>query len=83
MNLIWLALILVVIVLGLHISTLLHLARLRRVGLYPKAGQATMADVEHLLRSGLSVWAIRCYREVHGCSLRQAKQAVANLSAGS
>jgi hypothetical protein len=83
MYLIWLALILVVLVLGVHIATLLQLAKLRRAGLYPEAGQATMADVESLLRSGLSVWAIRCYREVHGCSLRRAKEAVANLSASS
>ena len=83
MNLIWLALILVILVLGFHISTLLQLARLRRAGLYPETGQATMADVERLLRGGLSIWAIRCYREVHGCSLRQAKEAVANLSTGS
>ena len=79
MNLIWLSLILVVIVLGFHIATWLQLEKLRRAGLYPEAGQATMADVERLLRSDLSVWAIRCYREVHGCSLRQAKEAVANL----
>lgn len=83
MNLLWLALILLVLAVGFHISTLLQLAKLRRAGLYPQSGQATMADVERLMSSGLSVWAIRCYREVHGCSLRQAKESVASISASS
>jgi len=40
-----------------------------------------MADVERLLKQGLPVLAIRCYREIHGCSLREAKEAVASIAA--
>lgn len=38
-----------------------------------------MDDVARLKQAGMSVWAIRCYREIHGGSLRQAKEAVARL----
>jgi hypothetical protein len=61
---------------GLHLSNLAQLAQLRRSGLYPAAGQASMADVERLLNRRLPTLAMRCYREIHGCSLRQAKEAV-------
>jgi ribosomal protein L7/L12 len=56
------------------------LAQLRRAGLYPQPGQATMADVQRLLRAGHRVWAVRCYREVHHCDLAEAKKAVDELS---
>lgn len=59
------------------------LARLRRAGLYPPAGQATLRDVERLQRLGLTPWAIRCYREIHPCSLRTAKTAVESLAVDS
>lgn len=59
-----------------HVVVEVRLARLRRSGRYPRRGEATMADVERLLRSGSRVWALRCYREVHGCSLRQAREAI-------
>lgn len=83
MTLFWLLTAAVAIALGLHLSTLLQLAKLRRTGLYPPPGQASMADVERLLKDGLPIFAIRCYREVHRCSLRQAKEAVRNLSGNS
>ena len=57
-------------------------AAARRSGLLPPAGQATMADVQRLVRIGERIWAIRCYREIHRCSLVEAKQAVENLSPG-
>ena len=57
----------------------LKLAVLRRSGQYPQPGQATMGDVERLLKDGKRVWAVRCYREIHGCGLRQARDAVAAL----
>jgi len=79
MTLIWIAVAAVVLVLGVHAATLMRLARLRRAGLYPPPGQATMADVERLLQHGLPVWAMRCYREIHGCSLRQAKEAIESI----
>jgi hypothetical protein len=58
----------------------LHLAKLRRTGDYPEPGKATMADVERLLNMGSRVMAVRCYREIHACSLRQASEAVHALS---
>ena len=42
----------------------------------PPRGQATAADVERLVQAGQLISAIRCYRELHGCSLLEAKQAV-------
>lgn len=57
-----------------------HLAKLRRSGKYPARGKATMADVERLLDMGSRELAVRCYREIHACSLRQASEAVHALS---
>jgi hypothetical protein len=48
----------------------------QRSGRYPERGKATMADVERLLHMGPPELAMRCYREIHVCSLRQAKEAV-------
>ena len=56
--------------------TWFQITKLRRSGHYPERGKATMADVERLVRMGSRVLAMRCYREIHGCSLRQAKEAV-------
>jgi hypothetical protein len=61
-------------------ATRIQLSRLRRAGIYPLRGLATMADVERLKSAGLSSWAMRCYREIRPCSLRQAKEAVEKLS---
>ena len=80
MTFFWLFSVGVAIVLMLHVFTLLRLSKLRRAGVYPRAGHASMADVERLLKSGSLTWAIRCYREIHGCSLRQAKEAIQNFS---
>jgi len=60
--------------------SLFHLARLRRSGHYPERGKGTMADVEQLLKMGSHGLAVRCYREIHTCSLRQASEAVRVLS---
>lgn len=57
-----------------------HLAKLRRVGHYPERGKAAMADVEQLLNMGSRGLAVRCYREIHACSLRQAGEATHALS---
>ena len=51
-------------------------ASARRSGLIPSTGRATMADVERLARAGERIYAIRCYREIHRCSLADAKKAV-------
>lgn len=69
----------ILFVVGSHLYTTVTLSKLRQSGVYPMAGQATMADVERLKKQGLPVWAVRCYREIHGCSLRQAKESVQNL----
>jgi len=69
----------ILFVVGSHLYTSVTISKLRRSGVYPMAGQATMADVERLKTQGLPVWAVRCYREIHGCSLRQAKESVQNL----
>ena len=82
MNLLWVFTALVLALLGWHFSSRLKLAQLRAKGLYPQPGQASMVDVERLLQSGMRVWAVRCYREVHGCSLRQASEAVQNMPLG-
>jgi hypothetical protein len=55
------------------------LGRLRRKGLYPYPGKATMEDVQRLLKSGDHILAMRCYREVHHVSLEEAKRAVEAL----
>jgi hypothetical protein len=80
MTLIWFAAAVAALALVLHLAALLKVSKLRSSGLYPPLGQASMADVERLLKHGLPVWAIRCYREIHHCSLHQAKEAVASIS---
>ncbi|HEY1172627.1 MAG TPA: hypothetical protein VGH19_14760 [Verrucomicrobiae bacterium] len=53
---------------------------LRRQGIYPPAGQVTMADVERLSKTGYRVEAIRCYRELNPqLGLAEAKAAVEAL----
>ena len=56
-----------------HALTSFQLAKLRRSGRYPQRGKATMADVERLLSTDSRGLALRCYREIHVCSLRQAR----------
>ncbi len=78
MDMVWLR-----IGLGALVLLLLHglwqrwqLHCLRRDGLYPAAGQAGPADIRKLVQSGRWAWAMRCHREVHGSSLREAREAV-------
>lgn len=65
----------VVFVLG-HVVSLLRIVYLRHVGLYPKRGYASESDIKRLFQAGYRVAAIRCHREVHKSSLRQAKGAI-------
>jgi hypothetical protein len=76
----WLALTVLLLVIGAQLLAAVQLAALRRAGHYPMRGQAVMADVERLLKSGHRSWAVRCYREIHACSLRQARDAVETLA---
>ena len=66
----------IVFVVGSHLYTTTIISKLRQSEVYPQVGQATMADVERLEKQGLFVLAVRCYREIHGCSLRQANKKV-------
>jgi hypothetical protein len=52
----------------------------RRQGILPPAGQATMADVERLVRAGERLAAIRVYREINHVGLAEAKNAVDDLA---
>lgn len=82
MNLfLWLVLAALLFIIAAQLITTFQLASMRRSGLYPQRGKATMADVERLLDSGARVWALRCYREIHRCSLRQAKEQIDALLA--
>lgn len=71
----------IALIVSFHLAAAAQLSTLRRAGLYPEAGKASMADVERLLSRGLPTLAMRCYREVHGCSLREAKEALAAMAA--
>ncbi|HTV43529.1 MAG TPA: hypothetical protein VMF08_23400 [Candidatus Sulfotelmatobacter sp.] len=52
----------------------------RRSGILPPAGQATMADVERLVRAGERIAAIHVYREINHVGLAEAKKAIDDLS---
>ncbi|HTR41625.1 MAG TPA: hypothetical protein VMH87_08425 [Pseudomonadales bacterium] len=51
-----------------------------RPGILPPDEQATVADVESLVKAGRKIDAIRQYREIHHCSLVEAKDAIENYS---
>ncbi|MCP4203161.1 MAG: hypothetical protein GY769_14660 [bacterium] len=55
--------------------------RLRDAGLYPPAGQGSLADVERLVRARRKIEAIKLYREIHGVGLKEAKEGVEALMA--
>jgi ribosomal protein L7/L12 len=80
MTLIWIGLVLLGMAIAFSVYSIWRNSTAGRSKLLPKAGTATMADVERLVRSGEKVLAIRCYREIHDCSLRAAKQAIEDLS---
>jgi len=52
------------------------LAKARRQGLCPPAGSGSDADVADLVARGEKLLAIHLYRELHGCGLKAAKEAV-------
>jgi len=54
-------------------------SKLQESGLSPAPGQATMADVERLVRAGQRIAAIRCYREIHHVGLAEAKKAIDDI----
>lgn len=48
----------------------------RRRGIYPAKGQATMNNVKRLALNGEVVLAMRAFREIHGVSTKEARDAV-------
>jgi hypothetical protein len=79
MTLLWMALGLGGIIAVITVFGFCRDAAIRRSGLLPAAGQATMADVERLARDGHRLVAIRCYREIHHVGSAEAKKAVDDL----
>ena len=63
-----------VLLAAIVIAPRIHISWLRLSGVYPRAGHAK--DVQRLLFSGRPALAMRCFRELHGGSLKQAKAAV-------
>ena len=55
------------------------LAAARASGRYPPAGMGGDADVAALMKRGEKLLAIRLYRELHGCGLKEAKEGVEAL----
>jgi ribosomal protein L7/L12 len=52
----------------------------RHPEILPEDGKGAMSDVERLVKAGRKIDAIRCYREIHHCSLVEAKDAIENYS---
>jgi len=65
-----------VLLAAIVIAPRIHISWLRLSGVYPRAGHAKPEDVQRLLFSGRPALAMRCFRELHGGSLKQAKAAV-------
>ncbi|WP_369600500.1 hypothetical protein AAIA72_11680 [Hahella sp. SMD15-11] len=50
--------------------------QLEKRGILPPLRQTTDEDIIRLAKSGYRVWAIRRYRQLHGVSLKEARDAV-------
>jgi len=62
----------IVLLLGLALARAsIQVTLLRRKGLYPQPGKATMADVRRLVGARKSVLAMRCYRELYPKASKQ------------
>ena len=55
------------------------LEALERSGLLPRGGEATMEHVRALVQARELIEAIKLYRTLHGCGLKEAKEAVEKL----
>lgn len=60
----WIALSFCLVVALFYLGPEWQIRVLRRSGLYPAKGQASLDDVKRLLREGHSTLALRCYREI-------------------
>lgn len=68
------------IVAAITIANQIQITILRRQGKYPQKGQATIRDVENLIKINRKTLAIRCYREIKNASLSEAKKAVDEIA---
>jgi hypothetical protein len=81
MSPLYLGILIVATVAFLAARSSIRVAILRGMGVYPKPGKATKADVIRLIRLGRSVLAIRCYREIHPkVTYKEAKKRVDELA---
>jgi hypothetical protein len=69
----------VLTVAGASLLAWLRYVKLRRSGMLPKPGQATLADVGRLVAAGERAHAVGCYRRIQSCTLAEAKRAVDEL----
>jgi hypothetical protein len=51
----------------------------RKNGQYPIPGHVKAADIQRLVADGQTSLAMRAYRELHRCGLKQAKKAIAQM----
>ncbi len=65
MILIWLIPVVLVMVIASRFLQRRRDRHLRQLGLYPAPGNASLMDVERLVKAGYRVDAVRCYREVY------------------
>jgi ribosomal protein L7/L12 len=76
----WIIFGLAVAVIAAFILTLRRDPVVSQPGILSQDGKATASDVESLVKAGRKIDAIRCYREIHHCSLGEAKDAIENYS---
>ncbi|MDP5238836.1 hypothetical protein Q9Q94_04810 [Uliginosibacterium sp. 31-16] len=81
MTLLWIAVFFLLTGLIANLLMRRELRSLRRQGIYPPPDQASDADVRNLLEAGYPVFAMRCFRDIHGGSLKDAKTAINRLKA--
>jgi ribosomal protein L7/L12 len=63
---------------GAFVFAVLRDAVVRHPETSPPNGKATVADIEGLVKAGRKIDAIRRYREIHHCSLAEARDAIDN-----
>ncbi len=80
MMLSWIVFGLAAAVIAAFVFTLRRDPVVSRPGVLPQDEKTTMAGVESLVKAGRKIDAIRQYREIHHCSLVEAKDAIENYS---
>lgn len=79
MNLIWVAVILLLILCISIGWAEITVSSARRRGLYPPRGEITMDTVKDLALKGEETLAMRAYREISGASLKEAREIVKGI----